>query len=124
MKRNADLIRAMALAIEDLPPGQNLSKMDGVDAHTFAAHAELMVEARLVDGRILKSYGSEPAAAVIFRLTWDGCDFLDAARSDTLWRKAKDSVISPAASWTFDILKEWLKTEIENGLPTVRGLAN
>ncbi len=53
-----------------------------------------------------------------------GCDFLDAARSDTLWAKAKTSVIKPSASWTFDLLKEWLKAEISSGLPTLRGLTS
>ncbi len=31
-------------------------------------------------------------------------------------------VLKPAGSWTFDVLKEWLKAEITQGLPTLRGL--
>lgn len=33
-----------------------------------------------------------------------------------------NELIKPAGSWTFDVLKEWLKTEILQGLPTIRRL--
>ncbi|MGO8839441.1 MAG: DUF2513 domain-containing protein [Limisphaerales bacterium] len=45
------------------------------------------------------------------RLTWAGHDFLDAARNDTIWNKAKDEFLKPGISWTFSILFEWLKQE-------------
>jgi hypothetical protein len=40
-------------------------------------------------------------------------------RDDTVWKKAKEHVLKPGASWTFDILKEWLKAEAKSrlGLP-------
>ena len=47
---------------------------------------------------------------------------MDAARDDTLWRKAKESVIRPGASFTFDLVKDWLKAEISHGFPTLRGM--
>jgi len=59
----------------------------------------------------------------IVRLTWEGCDFADAVRSDTLWKKAKEMVIKPTASFTFGLLKDWLKSEIAQGLPTLTKLA-
>jgi len=46
------------------------------------------------------------------RMTWSGHDFLDAARDETLWKKAKQTVMKPAASFTFEIVREWLKNEI------------
>jgi len=45
-----------------------------------------------------------------------GNEFVDAMRDDTLWKKAKDSVIKPGASWTVKLLFEWLKTEIKQRL--------
>lgn len=124
MKRNADLIRSIVLATEALPAGEHLTSLDGIDAHAFADHVQWMIDAGLIDGRVQKYMGPGQPAAVVLRLTWNGCDFADAARSDTVWAKAKTSVIAPTMSWTFDILKEWLKTEIKSGLPTLRGLAN
>ena len=124
MKRDPDLIRKIAFAVEDLKPGETLDRLESIDPHLFAAHVKWMEDAGLVEARSMRFLGNEAPVALVIRLTWSGCDFLDAARSDTLWNKAKQSVLAPGASWTFDILKEWLKSEIKNGLPTFRGLAN
>ena len=119
MKRDPDIIRAIALAAEALPEGKRLNALEGVSKLTFSFHAQLMLDAGLIDGRTQTSSGVA-IEAIVFRLTWDGCEFLDAARSDTLWKKAKESIIAPAASWTFDILRDWLKAEIANGFPALR----
>lgn len=124
MRRNPDLIRRIAFAIEDLEPGKFLYELEGVNQHLFAFHIELMLDSILIQGKVTKyADGSDPNATVL-RLTSRGCDFIDSARSDTLWNKAKDSVIAPTASWTFEILTEWLKAEIRNGLPTIRSIGN
>lgn len=123
MKRDPDIIRTIALAMESLPPGEHLSEMPGIDPHVFAAHAQWMSDEGLIEAQFLPMMSGGPTIVMIDRLTWSGCDFLDAARSDTLWKKARTSIIAPSASWTFDILKEWLKAEIKNGLPTLRDIA-
>jgi hypothetical protein len=56
-----------------------------------------------------------PFFAAVFRLTWDGADFLDAARSDTLWHRALAEVIAQGKSFTFDLLKAWLRHQIATG---------
>lgn len=122
MKRDPDLIRRIAFEIEALPPAHALASVEGVDAHTFAAHVEWMEDAGLLEATITRPIDNTAPNVRVARLTWKGCDFLDAARSDTLWAKAKKSVIAPAASWTFDILTDWLKEEIRQGLPTVQRL--
>jgi hypothetical protein len=40
-------------------------------------------------------------------------------RDDTIWKKAKEQVLKPGASWSFEILKEWAKHELKQkfGLP-------
>ncbi|MCK4125463.1 MULTISPECIES: DUF2513 domain-containing protein [Ralstonia solanacearum species complex] len=124
MRRDANLIRRIALATEALPPSQCLGDLPDVDADTFAAHVQWMIDARLIDGRVQQYLSNDPPAALVLRLTWEGCDFADACRSDTLWAKAQKSVIGPTMSWTFDILKDWLKAEIKQGFPTLRSLSN
>jgi hypothetical protein len=119
MKRDPDLVRQICFAVEDLEPGQYLQEVDGVDESAFAHHVALMIDAGLVSGDVVQMLGST-AHAHVERLTWTGHDFADAARSDTLWKKAKDNVIKPGASWSFDLLKEWLKAEVKNGFPTLR----
>ena len=120
MKRDVDIIRKIAFATESLPSGECLDAIDGIDPADFSAHVEWMSDAGLVEAHIDRMLSGEHIA-VVLRLTWAGCDFLDAARSETLWAKAKRSVIAPASSWTFGILLDWLKAEIRDGLPSLRG---
>ncbi len=124
MKRDMDLIRRIALEVEDTDFGYSLTGMqeEGVDTATFGIHAIWMKEAGLIDAVIQEYSSGEPPKVKIFRLTWAGCEFADAIRDDTLWKKAKASVLKPGMSFTFDVLKDWLKTEITQGLPTIRGL--
>lgn len=124
MKRDMDLIRRIALEVADLEFGYAVNSMEdhGVDAATFGIHAIWMQEAGLIKATIQEYQSGEPPKVLISRLTWDGCEFVDAIRDDTLWQKAKVSVLKPGMSFTFDVLKEWLKTEISQGLPTIRTL--
>jgi len=120
MKRDMDLIRRMALAVTDLEFGASLTKLDDVSPEEFGIHAIWMKEAGLVDAEVVEMFDNSPPAVFINRLTWDGCEFADAVRNDTLWRKAKDTVIKPSASFTFGLLRDWLKQEIAQGLPSLR----
>lgn len=122
MKRDMDLVRKITLAAEQLPPRKWLESVEGIDPAVFAEHARWMKQAGLVEATIT-DYLEGTTNAAIKRLTWDGCNFADEIRSDTLWKKAKETVLKPSASFTFSILREWLKTEITQGLPTLRGSA-
>lgn len=111
------MIRDIGLAVEALQPGHTLQEMQGVSHDEFVLHVELMIEAGLLVGRVARMLG--PTRVNVERLTWTGYDFVDASRSNSLWLRAKTTVIKPTASWTFDLLKEWLKTEISKGLPSI-----
>lgn len=120
MKRDMDLVRRIVLAATELSPGDWLVEIDGVDSAVFAEHVQLMEEAGLVDATITGYFAGGTSAAVR-RLTWDGQEFADQIRSDTLWQKAKENVIKPSASFSFSLLREWLKSELSKGLPTLGG---
>ncbi len=49
-------------------------------------------------------------------LTWAGQEFLSAAKDDSLWTKAKETVLKPGASFTFDRLFDWLKGQVGGAL--------
>ena len=119
MKRDMDVVRKIVLALRD--SDRAMSKLEGLDEAQYLMHAQLLIEADLAHGAVAKSGSStaHAAAVILFRLTWAGHDFADAIVDDTLWKKAKDSVIKPGAAWTFGVLGEWLKVEIKArlGLP-------
>ena len=119
MKRDMDTIRQILLTVRESEKA--ISGIDGIAPAVFFEHVRLLDEAGLVTAA-LQIVQNRTTASIVWRLTWAGQDFADAITSDTLWQKAKDNVLKPTGSWTFDVLKEWLKTEISQGLPTLRGL--
>ena len=48
-------------------------------------------------------------------LTWDGHEFLDSARNETLWRKAKEE-LKKTGNFSFQILGEMLLSLARNQL--------
>lgn len=120
MERNIDLIREIAIAATQTETGKPLNGLPGVDELSFAAHVQWMQEAGLLHAALSPPDSPRHATrALVWRLTWAGCEFADAVRNDTLWSKAKSKVLMPSASWTFAILLDWLKTEIAQGLPKI-----
>ncbi len=115
-----DLARRILLATAQQQHGDDLMGLPDVDGEDFALHVIWLQEAGLVKALVSETIG--PTHAYVQRLTWAGCDFVDAIQDDTLWAKAKAKVMKPAASFTFDVLKDWLKAEIAQGLPTLRTL--
>lgn len=110
MKRDMDLIRRMLLAQADLPVGELLTELEGVEEAVFAEHVALLIERGLVEGKVIATLSSGPVGAYVSRLTWEGQDFVVQIQDDTAWNTAKSRVIRPGVSWSFDVLKEVLKS--------------
>lgn len=51
------------------------------------------------------------------RLTWEGHEFLDKIREDTIWNKTKDTIVDKGLPFVFDIVKS-ASTEIITGVVT------
>lgn len=103
-----DLVRKILLEIEaDRAEGE--AKQYGEPVEAF--HVALLKDAGLVEAFIAEDEAGRPHVGIPLRLTWTGCDFLDAAREDTAWKRAKERVIKPGLSWTFSLLLEFLKQE-------------
>lgn len=122
MKRDMDLVRKIILATAELGYAESLSGLPDVPEEDFIVHVHWLIEAGLVSGAFQAGQGSMAKYAMVDRLTWAGCEFADSVKSDTLWTKAKGSVLKPGISWSFEVLKDWLKAEITQGLPTLGNL--
>ncbi|HEY5505834.1 MAG TPA: DUF2513 domain-containing protein [Sedimentisphaerales bacterium] len=114
MKRDMDLIRHILIEVEkgDGKVIQTIPLPDGITEEMFAYQVALMRDAGLLEAHIHGTAFQPVLKVTITRMTWFGHDFLQSVRDDTLWAKAKDSVLKPAASWSFSLLVEWLKVEI------------
>jgi hypothetical protein len=107
MKRDMDVIRMLLIQQET---GEAPPELANYSEPLLVYNVALMKDAGLIEAAIAKGPDGTPMGAVIIRMTWAGHDFLDAARNDTVWRTAKEKILKPGASWTFELLKETLKT--------------
>ena len=112
MKRNMDLVREILVRMEATEIGKTI-KLDIPDhgKEEIGLHVELMIEHGLIEGKTIRG-SSGPAHTIlaypIARMTWKGHDFLDAARSDTIWKKAKEKCLEATGGLAIDILKAYL----------------
>jgi hypothetical protein len=113
MKRNIDLIREILLVVEESssPEGCQV-KIPGRSGEEVYYNAQLAQEAGFIDARF--AHGS-PDFHVI-RLTYQGHEFLDAARSETRWVKAKEIVIKNTGTLTLEALKFALEALVKHAL--------
>jgi hypothetical protein len=118
MKRDPELIRKILFEVEKCPADKHINgfEFDDYDEHTVALHTELLIEAGLLDGEVTHFISGEPPSVIVRRLTWSGYDFVDAVRDDTVWKKVRENVLKPSASWTFGLLIEYAKAEIRKRL--------
>ncbi|MDO8458629.1 MAG: DUF2513 domain-containing protein [Burkholderiaceae bacterium] len=121
MKRDIDLIRKILLRIEEYEYGfiENEIKIESFTADQIGFHVHLIGEAGLAKVIATTNIQSTSPQAMPICLTWDGYEFLEAAKDETLWSKAKSVIIKPAGGVAFTVLLEWLKTEAKTklGLP-------
>lgn len=125
MRRDMDLIRKLALVIEDVTDDPNAIKTAqpsqlGLDGYTDAEiqyHYNLMVEGGLIDtgGRTLLS------GLQFRRLTVAGHDFVDSVRDDAIWQKTKNGALA-AGGWSLDLLADLGKGFLRKKLQEATGI--
>ena len=117
MQRDMDLIRKILITVEEATStlGTIEVKIDGYTEQQIAYHVALLREAGLLHAVDLSSKSG--LRFLPTRLTWEGHEFLDAARNDSLWRKTKEAA-GKVGSLTFDAFKSIL---IQLGIEAARG---
>ena len=108
MKRDMDVVRRILLHVEEAR--EPIQSIPDCAPDVFAYHAALLTEAGFLEGKIIRGPKGNPFAAFVLRMTWQGHEFLDAARNDSVWQTAKEKMLKPGMSWTFDLLREVLKS--------------
>jgi hypothetical protein len=108
MKRDMDLVRRILMDIEACPeadaqPGYLQLDFEGHSTEEVMYHVQLLGEAGLIETQDQ----SDLAGFRIFpqRLTWQGHEFLDAIRKDTIWEKAKSIALEKTGALGFEALK-------------------
>ncbi len=108
MKRDMDLARAILIALEDSPfdGGPLMLTIPNCAPDVFSYHVMLLHQAGLIH-----AFDFSPEAYADWRpayLTWDGHEFLEAAKDDTRWNQAKTFLKDNGAPMIFEMLKTLL----------------
>jgi Hypothetical protein (DUF2513) len=102
MKRDMELIRELFMAIEadvkntTLPASQLNLKSDWAEDDVYY-HLVLMTDAGFVESEPVKSL-QRIHNVLIKRMTWEGHEFLDKARSESIWSTAKETITKKGLS--------------------------
>ncbi len=125
MKRDWDLIRELLIAIEDAQPDTDGAiRVESLEVSLGTTekrveHVALLHEKGLIDAVDVGKY--DERAFLIRRLTWEGHDFLEAARDDTRWNRAKAKLAKGGKGITYETLKavlvELMKAAVRGDLP-------
>ena len=116
--RDMDLIRLLLIQLES---GEQQPDVEKYSKKEIIYQYQLMADEGLIVAKFVEGNDPIPDDVMDIRLTWDGQDFLAAARDNKLWKMAKDKFIQPGVSWTFSIVKEWLKLQIHQQVFGVPG---
>jgi hypothetical protein len=119
MRRDFDLVRKILIEVSKQPAGCSyfsLTYPGEYDDKFVFEHVELLIKDGFIEGEVYRSSDLGLTGVQILQLTWKGQDFLDSMNDDTIWEKAKTTVLKPTVSFTFSLLFEWLKTEAKSKL--------
>lgn len=117
MKCDMDLIRKILIMVED-NVGEPIINPDiaGYDSDNVGYQVCLLLEAELIKGDIDETCDGHFGAVVLYRLTWEGHQFLASIKNDNVWRKVKKNVFSKAKSLPFDVVRTIALKMIEESL--------
>jgi hypothetical protein len=119
MKRDMDLIRSILQKVASCDDPYGLEHMPEIEGHSteqVSYHLKLMYDAGLIEALANDSFTAPYLKFNNINLTWHGQDFLDTAKDDSIWNKAKDKFLKPGVSFTFDLLKAYLTEKAKEKL--------
>ena len=119
MKRDMDLIRKILFFLEGRQEHKAEVELpiEGYDRLVVAYHMLLLAQAGLVDFEPERTKTGRIIRAHVLGLNWAGHEFLDAVRSEKVWRKLLKYTKEKGGALPFDLLKtlgmELLKRSLE-----------
>lgn len=100
MKRDMNLIRELLLRVE----AEDRTHPPGYDKEKVLYHQNLLLEAELAKGAAARG-GDRIQSVMLTSLTWNGHEFVDDIRSETIWGKLKKRLGDDASSTSLSVIK-------------------
>ena len=107
MKRDMELVRKILLKIEEDYRSSALINLaiDGYDMETVAYHCRILNDAGLVSDYEGKYASNQLYMFWVGPLTWEGNDFLDKIRDNSIWHKTKDAITKKGLPLIIETIK-------------------
>ena len=107
MKRDMDLVRTilLALANSDEEVWSTSLVSDKYSREIIGYHFLILDEAGLIVANVRAADNDPYYIAVASRLTWEGNDFLDAVRDESVWKKVRSTIGKITGSASFEVFK-------------------
>ena len=108
MKRDMDLVRSILIAAEKSDGPLDVLKLceSGISARDAAFQVELMEAHGLIEAACKYSFEHMPTIVKVKSLTWEGYDYLDAIRSDSVWQRSKAAIKEAVGDAPLSVIKE------------------
>ena len=104
MKRDLDLLRVILLRIEEAESNiENRDFYDLDNPQIIGFHIQLLIDADFIASYSISTLGN-PNYFIIQRLTFAGCEYLDAVRDKGIWGQAKQKLSSVGGSASLDVV--------------------
>ena len=107
MKRDMDLCRAILFAIEEEYVDTALHNLE-IPEYTMekvAYHCKILYDAGFIESYNAKFADDHIYFFSVGSLTWEGHDFLDKIRQDTIWNKTKEVITNNGLPMVIDVIK-------------------
>lgn len=107
MKRDMDLVRSILMKVADSDRPVTIEELadEEHDRQLVGYHISIMNDAGLIKASLRSADNDPYYFCSVSSLTWEGNDFLDIVRSDTVWEKTKSTISKTVGSTTFEIVK-------------------
>ncbi len=112
MKRDMDLIRKLLLYLESKPDDhldENV-EIEGYESVVINHQLVLLAKAGFINFEATRSSSNPDRLIRVYpsTLTWEGHEFLDAARDQTVWDRVKDELGERITGVSFEVMKALL----------------
>jgi hypothetical protein len=112
-----DLIRKILIAVQESDRGiAPRISIEGYSDEQIGYHVWLLGDAGLIKATEVTHMGSKSRCALPISLNWSGHEFLDSARDEGVWSKAKKMAASVGGTVSIAIMKQLLDSVIKGEL--------